>query len=141
MKIAKKHHAQNKLWLVPQNVIGLDIWLFWQIKLVVRVFKNNQNLKIWASPLVHDAIHLYVAHIQLIILYLQATWRLTSYYPWSLDLLGLINIPFQIPGEHVHPYKRFVLVILLSYIISISIPPGEPTHSHLSKMKHVGAQH
>ena len=139
----QKASCANKLWLVPQNVIGLDTWLFWQINLVVKAFKTNRNLKIgkiWVSPLVHDAIHLYVAHIQLII-YLQATWRLTSSYPWSLDLLGLIIIPFQLPGEHVHPCKRFALVILLSYIISISIPPGEPTHSHLSEMKHVGAQH
>ena len=43
-------------------------------------------------------IYLFGAHIQLII-YLQATWRLTSYYPWSLDLLGLNDVPFQLPGE------------------------------------------
>ena len=28
---------------LPHNVIGLDIWLYWQIKLVVRAFKNTQN--------------------------------------------------------------------------------------------------
>ena len=56
----QKAACANKLWLVPQNVIGLDIWLLCQIKLVVRVFKNTQNLKIvkmWVSSLVHDAIH------------------------------------------------------------------------------------
>ena len=30
---------------------------------------------------------------------------------------------------------------LLSNIFFISIPPGNPTHPHLSEMKHVGAQH
>ena len=59
MEIAKKQHAQTNF--VPQNVIGLDIWLFCQIKLVVRAFKNTQNLKIvemWVSPIVYDAIHM-----------------------------------------------------------------------------------
>ena len=55
----QKASCANKLWLVPQNVIVLDIWLFCQVKLVVRAFKNTQNLKIakmWVSPLAHDAI-------------------------------------------------------------------------------------
>ena len=42
-------------------MIGLDILLFWQIKLVVRAFKNNQNpniVKMWVSSLVRDAIHI-----------------------------------------------------------------------------------
>ena len=61
MEKSQKAACTNKLWLIPQNVIGLDIWHFRQIKLVVRAFKNNQNLKIvkmWVSPLVHDAIQL-----------------------------------------------------------------------------------
>ena len=55
----QKAACANKLCLVPQNVIGLDIWLFWQINTVVRAFKNAQNhkiVKMWVSPLVHDAI-------------------------------------------------------------------------------------
>ena len=60
----QKAACTNKLWLVPQNVNGPDIWFFWQIKLVVRAFKNTQNLKIvkmWVSPLVHDAIQFLIA--------------------------------------------------------------------------------
>ena len=72
-------------------------------------------------------IYSYGAHIQLIIC-LQATWRLTPYYPWSLDLLGLIDVPFQLPGEHTS-LQTFCAsdIFLLSYIISISIPPDKPT--------------
>ena len=85
-------------------------------------------------------VYLYVAHIQLIIC-LQATWRLTSYYPWSLDLLGLIDVPFQLPGEHTSLQTFCASDLLLSNILPISILPGKLTHSHLSEMKHVWAQH
>ena len=66
MKIAIRSMRKQTLALVPQNVIGLDIWLFWQIKLVGRAFKNTQNFKIvkmWVSPLVHDAIRI-MDHIE-----------------------------------------------------------------------------
>ena len=46
----QKAACANKLWLVPQNVIGLDIWLFWQIKLVVRAFKNTPNRQNVGKP-------------------------------------------------------------------------------------------
>ena len=65
-KNRQKAACENKLRLVPQNVIGLDIRLFCQIQLVVRAFKNTKNLKIvkmWVSPLVHDAIHLGVVRV------------------------------------------------------------------------------
>ena len=56
-KNRKKAACANKLWLVPQNVIGLDIWLFWQLKLVVRALKKSQNRQNVGLPLVRDAIY------------------------------------------------------------------------------------
>ena len=57
---SQKRSMRKRTLACTKNVIGLGTWLYCQIKLVVRTFKNTQNLKIvkmWVIPLVHDVTH------------------------------------------------------------------------------------
>ena len=86
-------------------------------------------------------IYLYGAHIQLIICPQPTYGDIHHILSLVIESVrpNLCRLPFQPPGEHTS-LQTFCAsdIFLLSYIISISIPPAKPTHSHLSEIKHVG---
>ena len=58
------------------------------------------------------------------------SWSLTSYYPWSLDLL--VHVPFSTPRG---AYGHVALVTCRTAIIVISVPPC--TYLHLSEVENL----
>ena len=57
-------------------------------------------------------------------------------------LIDIIHEFYNGKNTFIH-YKRFALVIFFIIEYIFHLPPGKPTHSHPSEMKHVrgGAQH
>ena len=84
MHIAVKTTARVRYWLIP---IYVSQW-----KSLCRMW---EECYFWSS---HD----FMDFTTMVIIWCtevnDGSWRLTSYYPWSLDLF--VHLPFQLPGEH-----------------------------------------